>query len=327
MNSPLTIGIAGLGYYVPEGFHDAAFIAQETGIPLTVVRDKMGIRRKTRAGQAEPVSHMAVEAARRALGDFDPTQIDMVIYHGSEHKDHPVWSLACHIQGQVGATRAFAFHVMALCASATVSLKVARDMMLADPDLKNVLLVAATREGELIDYQNSRSRFLFNIADGAGAALLRKGFGSNAVLASAVMSDGQFSLDVVVPEGKAYLDVPNPESMKARLDPVSYANFMGVIRKAVAKSGCRMSDIRFLAATHMKRSIHRQILKDLGLTEEQSFYLEDFGHVQSADQYIALKEGERLGRLHPGDLAVLVAAGIGYTWGATVVRWGPAQSL
>lgn len=76
--------------------------------------------------------------------------------------------------------------------------------------------------------------------------------------------------------------------MMARLDPVSYANFLGVIHRAVEKSG----------------------------------YLEEFGHVQSADQYIALKEGERLGRLKSGDLAVLVAARIGYTWGATVVRWG-----
>lgn len=44
--------------------------------------------------------------------------------------------------------------------------------------------------------------------------------------------------------------------------------------------------------------------------------------MQSADQYIALKEGGRLGRLKPGDLDVLVAVGIGYMWGASVVRWG-----
>lgn len=152
--------------------------------------------------------------------------------------------------------------------------------------------------------------------------MLRKGLNRNLVLGSALVSDGQFSMDVILPKAGRALDVPNPSSMKARLDPVSYANFMGVIRRAIEKSGCRMSDIRYLAATHMKRSIQRLLLNDLGLTEEQSFYLEDFGHVQSADQYIALKEGERLGRLKPGDLAVLVAAGIGYTWGASVVRWG-----
>ena len=317
-----SIGIAGLGYYVPPGFHDSTHIAAQTGIPEPVIREKFGIRRKGRAAPEERVSEMAVKAALEAIGDSDPGEIDMVIYHGSEYKDHIVWPMASHIQHRVGARRAFAFGLMALCASATVSLKVARDMMMADPDLKQVLLVAATKEGDLIDYQNPRSRFLYNIADGAGAALLKREHRENLVLGSSLVSDGQFALDVVIPEGQSHLDVPNPESMKARLDPLSYANFMGVIRQAVSKSGHRMEEIRFLAATHMKRSIQTKLLSDLGLSEEQSFYLEDFGHVQSADQYIALKEGARLGRLKSGDLAVLVAAGIGYTWGATVVRWG-----
>lgn len=317
-----TIGIAGIGYDVPAGYHDAAFISEQTGIPEAVIRDKFGIRRKSRATGGERVSEMAVRAARAALEGHDPTEIDMVIYHGSEYKEHIVWPIASHIQHEIGARGAFAYGVMALCASATLSLKIARDMMIADPDLKTVLLVAATREGDLIDYANPRSRFLYNIADGAGAALLKRDYSRNLVLASALISDGQFALDVVIPENQTHLDVPDPQNMKARLDPLSYANFMGVIHRAVAKSGYEMEDIRFLAATHMKRSIQRTLLKDLGLSEEQSFYLEDYGHVQSADQYIALKEGERLGRLKPGDLAVLVAAGIGYTWGASVVRWG-----
>lgn len=130
-----------------------------------------------------------------------------------------------------------------------------------------MLLVAATKEGDLIDYKNPRARFLFNIADGAGAVLLRKGLNRNLVLSSALVSDGQFSLDVILPKDGATLDVPNPASMKARLDPVSYANFMGGIRRAMEKSGYRMSDIRFLAATHMKRSIQRMLLNDLGLTK------------------------------------------------------------
>ena len=33
-------------------------------------------------------------------------------------------------------------------------------------------------------------------------------------------------------------------------------------------------------------------------------------------------EGLRLGRLKDGDLMVIVAAGIGYAWGAACVRWG-----
>ena len=64
------------------------------------------------------------------------------------------------------------------------------------------------------------------------------------------------------------------------------------------------------------------MLASFGLSEENSFVLEDYGHCQSADAFIALQNGESLGRLKDGDVAVLVAAGTGYTWAATAVKWG-----
>lgn len=72
----------------------------------------------------------------------------------------------------------------------------------------------------------------------------------------------------------------------------------------------------------MKRSILNSILSHFGLNEENSFILEDYGHCQSADAYIALSEAAKLSRLKDGDLAIMLGAGTGYTWAATAVRWG-----
>ena len=80
--------------------------------------------------------------------------------------------------------------------------------------------------------------------------------------------------------------------------------------------------IGFIAPIFMKRSILETMLASFGLSEENSFVLEDYGHCQSADAFIALQNGESLGRLKEGDVAVLVAAGTGYTWAATAVKWG-----
>ena len=46
------------------------------------------------------------------------------------------------------------------------------NFLLAEPELRNVLLVAACRESYLLDYANERSRFMFNFGDGAVAGLL-----------------------------------------------------------------------------------------------------------------------------------------------------------
>jgi 3-oxoacyl-[acyl-carrier-protein] synthase-3 len=72
----------------------------------------------------------------------------------------------------------------------------------------------------------------------------------------------------------------------------------------------------------MKKSFYLQILESIGLTSEQSVYLEDYGHIQSVDQVLALELGLGQGKIRAGDLIVLAGAGTGYTWSAIAVRWG-----
>ncbi len=73
--------------------------------------------------------------------------------------------------------------------------------------------------------------------------------------------------------------------------------------------------------------MHRELLQRLGLKEEQSFYLENYGHVQAADPILALGEATERGLLHDGDLVALLGAGTGFTWGATILQWGREQPL
>jgi 3-oxoacyl-[acyl-carrier-protein] synthase-3 len=170
--------------------------------------------------------------------------------------------------------------------------------------------------------------------------VLRKNHPRNRLLGTAVITDGSFSLDVIVPSGgtvdprfddpigtgRRALDVPDPEGMKERLEQRSMANFLAVVDLALARSGATRADIEFLNILHMKRSAHQQILAELGLRDEQSFYLEDFGHLGQQDQPLVLCEAERRGLLADGDLMIMVAAGIGYAWSASAIRWGPVDT-
>jgi 3-oxoacyl-[acyl-carrier-protein] synthase-3 len=152
-----------------------------------------------------------------------------------------------------------------------------------------------------------------------------------------VIVDGSFSLDVIIPAGgtvealspeaiaagRNKLDVPDPEGMKQRLDALSMSNFLKVIDMALEGSGCTRADIDYLNILHMKRSAHDYVLRELGLRQDQTCYLSQFGHIGQQDQMVSIEKGLETGRLKDGDLMVMVAAGIGYAWGASVVRWGP----
>jgi 3-oxoacyl-[acyl-carrier-protein] synthase-3 len=72
----------------------------------------------------------------------------------------------------------------------------------------------------------------------------------------------------------------------------------------------------------MKPSAHQFVLRELGLREDQSYYLGDYGHIGQHDQALSIKKGLETGRLRDGMVMVMVAAGIGYAWSASVVKWG-----
>lgn len=332
------IGIVGYGTYFPQQVETAADLVEASGIPEEVLRSKMGINQRHIAGEQDSVSFMAAEAGRRAIAmaGIDPAQIKMVISHGSEYKDHVVWNAAGKIQHEVGAVNAFAFEMYALCAGAPIAMNIARSMMIADPSLDYVLLAAGSRENDLVDLGNQRARFMFNFGAGGGAVVLKRGATENIILGASAITDGSLSETVMLTTEKeaigsgsvingevvGRLDVRNAEYMAERLGETSLPNFVRVMREAVEKGGYQLEDVKFLGITHMKRSFYNEILKAIGLNEEQSIYLENYGHVQSVDQVLALSLGLEQDKIRPGDVVLLTGAGTGYTWSAIALRWG-----
>lgn len=350
------IGIRNIGVYYPETIITSKEIAEMSGIPEKVIREKFGIESKHKAGPEDLVSEMCVKAAKNCIeGIVQPEELDLIIYHGSEFKDYYLYNCSAQIQYKLGATKAKSFEVHNLCSSGPLTLQLAKALMTVQPEIKNALLVVGTRESDLIDYKNERARFMFNFADGAAACLLQRGYTQNEILETEMITDGSFATDVAVygignvnyvkgahieqdfvqaekarDEGKNVgyfgLDVEDPVHMKERLDSISLANFVKVIQGAVEKSGYRPEDIKFLAPIFMKSSILNYMLEQFNMTPEQTFILKNFGHVQSADAYISLHEGLKLGRIHEGDLVILLGAGTGYSWVATAVRWGKSAN-
>lgn len=333
-----TVGIVSAGVYIPQTFITAADIAKMSGIPEGVLADKMGIRRKPVPGPNDHSNAMALWAAQDAFAQssIQPADLDLVLCTTEEWKEYPLWTAGIKLAYDLGARHAWAIDVQMRCATTMATLKMAKAMMLSDPELNTVLIAGGYRNGDFIDYTNPRSRFVFGLSAGGGALLLQKNYPHNQLLESAVMVDGSFSLDVIIPAGgtiepitaegiaarRNKIDVPDPEGMKARLDQLSIQNFLAVIDKALEKSGLARGDIGYLNILHMKPSAHQFVLSELGLRQDQSYYLGDYGHIGQQDQALSIKKGLETGRLRDGMVMVMVAAGIGYAWSASVVKWG-----
>lgn len=330
------IGITGLGVYLPEERFTAPQIAEASGLPEWVVREKLGITSKPVPGPGDQPTHMGVLAARQALDQagLKPEDVDVVISITEEFKEYPVWTAGIKLAHDLGAVNAYAYDLGQKCGTAVLALKQARDLLRADKHVNTVLVAGGYRNGDLIDYTDENVRFMYNLGAGAAAAVVQREAPGNELLEAAVRTDGSFSLDVLVPVGGTIepvnahnvhefrLQVPDPPGMKERLEQKSLDNFVAVVEEAVQRSGAELDDIAYLGMLHVKPSAHNYLLEQLGLSSEQSIYLSDYGHIGQVDQILSLKLAHEQGRLKEGDLIVLVAAGVGYVWNALCVRWG-----
>ncbi|PLR97686.1 3-oxoacyl-ACP synthase [Bacillus sp. T33-2] len=320
--------------YFPAGVETAADLEAKTGIPENIIKEKFGLFEKHVAFTAMHASDMAVKAAQPLVELAGPQNIDVIIYFGSPFKEYQVWSCAPKIQYELGAKNAYAFEMMNVSSCFPIALKVAKDILTSDRTVNNILLAGGCKESQIIDYENPRSRFMFNFADGGAAALLSRNNGKFAILESAICTDGSFHDDIKVPAGGSampashqtvennlhFIDVKDPSDMKTRLDPVSVANFIKVVSESLEKSGYTIHDIDMLLPLHTKRSMFLELLAGLHLTEEKAVYLDHHGHMSALDPCIALDFAESHKKLKKGDVIVAVSAGTGYTWAATTLK-------
>ena len=336
----MNVGVVGLGTYIPQGRMSAAEISAATNGQWSedAVIHKLGITEKPIPGEDDGTQEMGVRAALAALENakMDPKEIDLILCMGDEWKEYPLTTSALYIQDKIGATNAWGIDVQNRCCTTVSAIKIAKDMLIADEDINVVMIVGGYRNGDLVDYTDSQVSMFFNLSAGGGAIILKKNVDKNLVLGSYIKSDGSFARDAGVEiggtvnpftpdnieEGYKSLRLMNAQHMKDGLNAISMPNWYECIDNALERSNLTREDVDYLAVLHFKKSMHDVMLNDLGLTSDQSIYLSDYGHMGQVDQILSLELALKEGKVKPGSVVLLVAAGIGYVWSASVIRWG-----
>lgn len=337
------VGVIGLGLYLPEGRMTAKQISEATnGLwSESAVAEKLGIVEKVIPSDDPSIDgtqEMGAKAALEAVKDagIDPKEIDVILCFGEEWKEYPLTTSALYIQDRIGATNAWGIDVQNRCCTSLTAFKMAKDMLMADDDIDTIMVAGGYRNGDFVDYTDKDMSMMYNLGAGGGAIILRKNAGKNELLGTGLRSDGSLARTAGVEigglmnpltsdnvdEGMKSLRLLDPITMKNRLNEVSMQNWYDCIDEALQKSNLTREDIDFLSVLHMKRSGHNAMVKDLGLSEDQTIYLENYGHIGQVDQILSLVLGLQEGKIKDGTVVCSIAAGIGYVWAANIIRWG-----
>jgi len=338
--SKATVGIVGTGIYLPKQVMTAKYISDQTNGVWTeaAVIEKLGIKQKLVANNQEGSQEMSYLAAMDCLKNtqVDPLDIDVILSITEEWKEYPLTTSALYVQGKIGAINAWGIDLQNRCCTSVSALKIAKDMLISDDEIDTIMIVGGYRNGDFVDFTDKHMSMMFNLSAGGGALILKKNYGKNFVLGSHIIGDGTLARTAGVEIGgssrpitkdnidKAYksLRLMQPVLMKERLNKVSMPNWLTCIDRSLEKSSLTRQDLDYLGILHIKRSGHAFMLEELGLKNEQTIYLEEYGHIGQIDQILSLHLGVQRGQIKSGDNICLLAAGIGYVWASCIVRWG-----
>ncbi len=337
------VGLESWGIYKPKERHTSEYISKETGIPKNIIEEKFGLLGKTIPGPEDHTVQMGANASFQALkrANITSDDLDVIIWAGEVYAERLMVVNGIKLQQLLGnPMKLWAFDVNQRCGTFLVGMLLAKSLIQTNPNINRILVASGYRNCDLINYKNQRSRFMISLAASGVAAVIRADYKINEILGINAISDGRFADDVYIPaggtiqplnskvleDGSIFLDVPDPEGLKERLDKYSMDSFVRVIDNALAQSGLNRDDIDYLALLHMKRSAFEYVAKTVGVDPySQSTYFEEIGHNGQNDGIISIEYGIRDGKIKDGDIVVIVSAGIGWAWNAGVIRWGPPE--
>jgi 3-oxoacyl-[acyl-carrier-protein] synthase III len=330
MKSEKSVGIIGLGYYVPEKVVTNKDIEKIVETTDEWIVERTGIKERRMVDPSMATSDLATFAAEKALADagISAEEIELIIV-ATATPDMFFPSTACLVQANLKAANAAAFDLAAGCSGFVYSLVVATQFIKAGL-YKKILVIGAESLTRFCDWTDRNTCVLFG--DGAGAAVVaetKEGYG---ILGINLGADGSGGDLLKLPAGGTRIPATQ-ESVDSRLHYIHMAGnevFKFAVRvmgesalKAIENAGLDTSAIDVLIPHQANMRIIQSAAKRLKVPMEKVIVnVHKYGNTSSASIPIALKEAVDEGKVKTGDTLVLVGFGAGLTWASCVMKWG-----
>lgn len=320
----MTTRIIGTGSYVPEQIVTNDDLAKIVETSDEWIRSRTGIGAR-RIATADSTSHMAAEAAKRALeqSGLKPEEIDLILL-GTSSPDFCFPNGACEVQGMIGAVNAACYDISAACTGFVFALNTAH-AFISSGLYKTALVIGADVLSKLIDWTDRNTCVLFG--DGAGAVVVKadetgiigmnmKSDGSKGnVLTCGSRTNGNFLMGKKPELG--YMTMDGQEVFKFAVKKVPEC-----IRQLLDDTGVAAEEIKYFAIHQANYRIIESIAKRLKVSVDRfPVNMEQYGNTSGASVPILLDEINRKGMLKSGDKIVLSGFGAGLTWGSTLLEW------
>ena len=313
-----------VGSYLPSKIVSNEDLSNFVNTDDVWIRRRTGIAQRHLVAEGETTADLAQHAAKKALTNagLSGGDIDLIIV-ATTTPDNTFPSTATKLQHLIGAKRAIAFDVQAVCAGFVYALDIAEAMIQSGRG-RRALVVGAESFSKLLDWEDRTTCVLFG--DGAGAVVLElaENFDDWGILSSVLHSDGAYR-DILYVDGG-----PSSNAL------VGHVRMEGkeVFRHAVEKLAAVMDealDAAQMDATQIDWLVPHQaniriidaMQKKMGMASDRVVRtVEQHANTSAASIPLALAVAVDDGRIKNGDVVAMEAIGGGLVWGAALVKFG-----
>lgn len=328
-----------LSYYLPSSSLDNEKIASHYNDPkwsASKIYRKTGIRSRP-VVKEELVSDLAAGAGDRLINEYgiDRNSIDFLLLC-TQSPDYFLPTTACLVQDRLGLpTSIGALDFNLGCSGFVYGLSLAQGLLSTGAATKIMMIMAETYTRHIHPMDKS-TRTIFG--DGAAATLL-DGDDAARIGKFILGTDGSGGPNLIVPAGgmarprsaetsreetdeagnvrsmeNIYMNGPEIFSFTLRAVPE-------MVRKTLEKNNLAGDEID-LYVFHQANRFILENLRDRLEIPEGKFYIdvEETGNTVSATIPIALRNALGKGHIGEGSKVLIAGFGVGYSWGATVLR-------
>ncbi len=279
------------------------------------IRERVGIAERRFAGPDDTVVSMAVDAGSKAIAaaGLSPSDVDTVLVANCT-TTVPIPNAAAQVAELIGVKAAGGFDLNAACAGFCYALAAASDMVRAG-SARRVLVIGSEKLTDVVDPADRSTAIIF--ADAAGAAVVgpsdEPGIGP-----VAWGTAGDLVETITMPNGKHIFQEGQAVFRWAttKIAPIAM--------RALELAGVAPSDVDVLIPHQANLRIVEAIAKKLRKNgaREDMVVADDIvtsGNTSSASIPMAMDHMRAAGRVHSGDVALLIGFGAGLSYAGQVV--------
>lgn len=331
--------LTAIEYHLPEKILSTRDLSTEfPEWSVEKIDAKTGISERHVAAPGECSSDLAIAAARKLFdsGVCRPEEIDFVLLC-TQSPDYFLPTTACLVQDRLDIpTTAGALDFNLGCSGFVYGLGLAEGFIASGQSQKLLLLTAETYS-KFLHPRDKSVRTLFG--DAAAATLLTAA--EQPSLGPFVYgTDGAGASNLIVPAGgmrqphtadtaiAAEDDSENVRSQDnlfmagAEIFTFTLSAVPMSVQSLLEKAGISFEQIDLFVFHQANRFMLDHLRKRLKIPPEKfQLSMAHCGNTVSSTIPIALKEAWQEGRLKEGAVVMLVGFGVGYSWGATLLRW------